>query len=83
MYEFVKMFINRKIEDSYCNGFFGRRYDLSDFQVEQEGLDWVVIRNETTKKVLFADFKSEEEKEKYLTDWTYDNSYFEFEMSGV
>lgn len=36
--------VNKKITNFYCNGFFGRRYDLTDVVIEAEGKDWIVIR---------------------------------------
>jgi hypothetical protein len=50
------------IKNSYCNGFFGRRYDLCDSVIESEGKDWVVIRiNE--QECEFAFFKHGDKQE--------------------
>jgi hypothetical protein len=36
--------IGRIINDPYCNGFFGRRYDLAGSEITSEGETWIVIR---------------------------------------
>lgn len=63
------MNIGKKITNFYCNGFFGRRYDLTDSIIEGEGEDWVVIRL-PDKEVGVAIFSSSEEKNEYINDWT-------------
>lgn len=61
--------MNKFIRDFYCNGFFGRRYDLSGAIIEGEGEDWIVIRIENGD-VSLASFTDLEEKEKYVNEWT-------------
>jgi hypothetical protein len=36
--------IGKIIKDSYCNGFFGREYDLNDAVIIAEGDEWIVIK---------------------------------------
>ena len=38
--------IGRRISDFYCNGFFGREYDLDGAIIVGEGEEWIVIRKE-------------------------------------
>ena len=38
--------IGRKIIDFYCNGYFGREYDLSGAVIIDEGDEYIVIRKE-------------------------------------
>ena len=51
--------IGRIIRDGYCNGFFGREYDLYGSVIIAEGDDYVVIRKENGI-VEFASFQSYE-----------------------
>lgn len=44
--------IGRIIKDFYCNGFAGRRYDLTNAVIEAEGKDWIVLRLENTELVM-------------------------------
>ena len=63
------MNIGKVIKDFYCNGFFGRRYDLENAIIEGEGKDWIVIRIETGD-VEIANFNDEEQKNNYIKNWT-------------
>lgn len=38
--------IGRIINDSYCNGFFGREYDLNGSTIIAEGDEWIIVRKE-------------------------------------
>lgn len=38
--------VGRIINDFYCNGYFGRDYDLSGAEIIAEGDDYLVIRKE-------------------------------------
>jgi len=59
----------KKIKDFYCNGFFGRNYDLTDARIEGEGDDWIVVRM-TDGSVEIASFMDNGEKEDYIAKWT-------------
>lgn len=49
--------IGKIINDFYCNGFFGRDYDLSGAEIIAEGEDWIVIRK-TNGLVDFCSFQT-------------------------
>lgn len=36
--------VGRTITNFYCDGFFGRDYDLDNSMIEGEGEDWIVVR---------------------------------------
>ena len=38
--------VGKEIKDFFCNGFAGRRYDLTGSIIEAEGEDWIVIRTD-------------------------------------
>ena len=59
--------IGLKIEDFYCNGFAGRRYDLSESIIEAEGRDWVVIRTIADEPILL-DLRGYD-KQEYISKW--------------
>jgi hypothetical protein len=44
--------IGKRIQDFYCNGFAGRRYDLEGSTIEAESDDWLVIRTEGGAPIL-------------------------------
>jgi hypothetical protein len=46
--------VGRKIKDSYCNGFAGRRYDLEGSIIEHEGDDYMVIRTEKGEPIFIG-----------------------------
>lgn len=58
--------IGKRITDSYCNGFAGRRYDLCGSLIEAEGFDWIVIRNNS--EPIFINFK-QHNKQKLIDTW--------------
>ena len=49
--------IGKIINDFYCNGFFGRDYDLSGAEIIAEGEDWIVIRK-TNGLIDFCSFQT-------------------------
>lgn len=59
--------IGKIIKDFYCNGFAGRRYDLTDSVIEAEGKDWAVIRTELGEPI-FIKFDNCD-KQKQIDDW--------------
>ncbi len=59
--------IGRVITDFYCNGFFGRDYDLTGAVIIGEGDDWLVIRK-TDGTLAFTDFIGWD-KEEHLDKW--------------
>ena len=58
-----------KITNDYCNGFFGRRWDLYGAKIEAIGEDWVVIRF-SSDETAFASFKNKKERKDYIKQWT-------------
>lgn len=42
----MEKFIGLKIRDFFCNGFFGRVYDLEGSTIIHAGIDYLVIRTE-------------------------------------
>lgn len=38
--------IGKKITDFYCNGFFGRNYDMENSVIIAEGDGWIVVKKE-------------------------------------
>jgi hypothetical protein len=62
--------IGKVITDFYCNGKFGRRYDLAGAIIEAEGKDWILIRIKDVVDV--AHFTDAEEKNEYVYNWTYE-----------
>jgi len=58
----------KTIKDSYCNGCFGRRYDLIGSIIEAEGYDWIVIRTNEGRPE-FASFTDNEDKEECISRW--------------
>jgi len=59
--------IGKEIKDFYCNGFAGRRYDLTGSIIEAEGNDWVIIRT-TEKEPVFINFNGWN-KQEYINNW--------------
>lgn len=57
------------IRDFYCNGFFGRRYDLTGSNVLVIGDRYIVVRT-TDNETLLAEFNSTEQMNHYLNEWT-------------
>lgn len=66
--------VNRVIKDGYCNGYFGRRYDLEDAVIIVDGYDFIVIRPSEDSldgtQPCIATFDTEEEKNEMLKEWT-------------
>ena len=60
--------IGKEIKDFYCNGFAGRRYDLTGSIIEAEGEDWVVIRTDEGETIFMN--LQESDKQEYVNDWT-------------
>lgn len=51
--------IDRIIRDCYCDGYFGRCYDMSGAEIIDEGDEYVVVRKEcgTVAMANFQDFE--------------------------
>lgn len=64
--------IGKEITDFYCNGFAGRRYDLTGSIIEAEGKDWIVIRT-TEEAPVFINFDGWD-KQEHINDWTNENN---------
>ena len=60
--------IGKVINDFYCNGYAGRRYDLSESKIEGEGHDWIVVRIKTGE-VAFMSFDNSKEKQGSINKW--------------
>ena len=60
--------IGKEIKDFYCNGFAGRRYDLTGSIIEAEGEDWVVIRTDDDEPIFMN--LQDSDKQEYVNDWT-------------
>jgi coenzyme F420-reducing hydrogenase beta subunit len=60
--------MGKEIKDFYCNGFAGRRYDLTGSIIEAEGEDWVVIRTDEGEPIFMN--LQESDKQEYVNDWT-------------
>jgi hypothetical protein len=67
------MNIGRKILDFYCNGYFGREYDLASSKIEGEGYDWLVVRT-YEGNVRVATFENPSEKQEMIETWCTENS---------
>ena len=60
--------VDKRITDFYCNGFAGRRYDLTGSKIEAEGQDWIVIRTPDGEP-LFLNLQGWD-KQKNVDRWT-------------
>lgn len=58
------------IKDFYCNGYFGRRYDLRGSQIIDESNYSITISVQETGEVLTATFEDVETKEETKKEWT-------------
>lgn len=52
----------------YCNGYFGRD-SYEPKRIEAEGIDWIVVREESGRP-NFATFRTAEEKDVRLGTWS-------------
>ena len=62
--------IGRTIQDVYCNGFAGRRYDLEGSKIEFEADDYMVIRTENGEPIFIGFFTYVDDKI-YKDGWHY------------
>lgn len=60
--------IGKEIKDFFCNGFAGRRYDLTGSIIEAEGEDWIVIRTDEGEPI-FMDLQGWD-KQDCINNWT-------------
>ena len=60
--------IGKEIKNFFCNGFAGRRYDLTGSIIEAEGDDWIVIRTDEGEPI-FMNLKGWD-KQEYIDNWT-------------
>lgn len=65
--------IGKKITDGYCNGYFGRIYDLAGSRIEGEAEDWIVVRLKDDS-VHIARFDNKSEKKSCIKSWTNKNN---------
>lgn len=68
--------IGKEITDFYCNGFFGRVYDMTGAIILAEGESWIVVRLDSgeVRFTSFQDVNSEGtvtnfDKQKYIDAW--------------
>lgn len=68
----INQFEGLEITDFYCNGFFGRRYDLSGSIIIRNGSDYITIRDNEGEvhTAYFEKGWQQEEMEEYITNWT-------------
>lgn len=52
----------------YCNGYFGRE-SYGPKRIEAEGIDWIVVREESGQP-NFAEFETVEIKDRKLEEWS-------------
>jgi len=64
--------IGRIIQDFYCNGFAGRRYDLAESKIEFEADDYIIIRTERGEPI-FIGFFTYVNGEIYKKGWHYND----------
>ncbi len=64
--------IGLKITDFYCNGFFGRTYNLAGSTILHAGKDYLVIRTEEgyVTSAWFDNRYSFEDVRSFIEDWT-------------
>lgn len=63
--------VGKEIQDFYCNGFAGRRYDLSGSTIEMEGADYIMLRTLSGEPVPITFSKDTiSEKQNYIDSWT-------------
>lgn len=69
--------VGRIIQDFYCNGYAGRRYDMAGARIEAEAHDWVIARTRDGDPVYmeFNNYKNGRivpggsDKQYYLDKW--------------
>ena len=57
------------IRDFYCNGYFGRRYDLHNAEIIDESGYSITVRT-TEGEIVTATFDDPEDKEEMKASWT-------------
>lgn len=65
-------YIGKTINNFYCNGFAGRRYDLDGCVIEAEGVDWIIIRKKSHAPI-FMEFHGRTDMDKLITSWCEEN----------
>lgn len=65
-------FEGKVITDFYCNGFFGRRYDLRGSVIVKSGTDFIVIENNDGMEstATFNEGWQRREMAKLIEEWT-------------
>lgn len=65
-------FVGRVITDSYCNGFFGSRYDLEGSIILENSMDYITIEdtNGNPHTVYVEDGWAKRELSSLLEQWT-------------
>jgi hypothetical protein len=62
--------IGRTIQDFYCNGFAGRRYDMSGATIEAEADDYIIART-TDGEPVYMEFLGYEDGKPTRNDWRF------------
>lgn len=65
-------FEGQVLTDFYCDGFFGRRYDLSGCIIIQSGTDFITIRDNDGEEstATFAEGWQRRDMAKLIEEWT-------------
>jgi hypothetical protein len=66
-------FVGLEIKDFYCNGFFGRRYDLEGSIIIDNGYDYITVRTKDGDfATAFFDDGWKSEMRYFVEEWTRD-----------
>jgi hypothetical protein len=64
-------FVGTEITDFYCNGFFGRRYDLEGSIIISSGKDFITVRTlEGDVETAYFSDGWESQMRDFIQDWT-------------
>lgn len=63
-------YVGRIIEDFFCNGYAGRRYDLTGSTIEAQGKDWIMLRTPKDEaQVIYLSSVKETERDALIQGW--------------
>lgn len=65
-------FVGIELTDFYCNGFFGRRYDLNGAKIIASGVDFITIRDNYGEEctAYFDEGWRRQDMLELIEDWT-------------
>jgi hypothetical protein len=67
-------FVGLEIKDFYCNGFFGRRFDLEGSIIIDNGCDYITIRTPNGDvETAYFDGGWKSEMREFVEEWTKSN----------